>query len=679
MTRKQDNGGPGVLASWNASVNNRPEAIGWDSVWYEWEKTVVPFVGTAVFLFLKTPSRKGLTKKEVSEKMKRKVFEKQMGIFGIGGRKTTASVRLIRFRNLVCSFFVLTIVSTANSEIATFEDLALPAESYWNGSDESGGFASGGAYFNNNYNPTWGSWDGFSYSNITDTTSSGWTAQYNAITGSGQGGSANYAVGYVGVSQPPTITFDTAGLVGGLYVTNNNYAYYSMLKGDAFAKKFGGDSGNDKDWFILTITGKEADGVVTGTVDFYLADYRFADNDADYIVNTWRYVDLTSLGAVKSLEFSVSSSDVGDWGMNTPAYFVVDTIMERPAFEYIAPYTEAGINGYINPDDHWRHAGPQDPNAVINPIFRGWATEVVSYQPAPGLAAQWSDPNMALGPVAGSNVDIVSLGDLSQQQINQGVPPGQITLLFSEPIRQGKGYDFVVFENGFVSSANLGIDFVAGQMFAELGYVEVSSNGEDFVRFPAVSLTAEPVDFLFGTIEADKVHNLAGKHPNAYGTCTGTPFDLQEIADDPKVVSGLVDINDIKYVRIVDIPGSGDYYDEAVMHFDPDTWPVWDCYANNHPIYDAWDTSSVPLHPSGGFDLEAIGVLKEQEYSADIDLNGVVDVFDFELFISALHSHFGQPNWIARCDLAEPKDLVIDLSDFAVLIEQWRKTEQWRD
>ncbi|GAF91706.1 unnamed protein product, partial [marine sediment metagenome] len=274
----------------------------------------------------------------------------------------------------------------------------------------------------------------------------------------------------------PTITLDTADVVEGLYVTNNNYVCYAMLDGDAFSKKFGGDSGNDPDWFLLTITGKDVDGVVTSTVDFYLADYRFADNSADYIVNTWQYVDLTSLGAVKSLEFSLSSSDVGDWGMNTPAYFALDTLMRKSAFVYAETYTEAGVNGYINPDNNWQHAGPQDPNAVINPIFRGWATEVVSYQPAPGLAAQWSDPNMALGPVTGSNIDIVSLGDLSQQQISQGVPPGQITLLFSEPIRQADGYDFVVFENGFVSSANWGNGSVAGQMFAELGYVEVSSN-----------------------------------------------------------------------------------------------------------------------------------------------------------------------------------------------------------
>ncbi|MEA3224692.1 MAG: hypothetical protein U9Q07_01985, partial [Planctomycetota bacterium] len=194
---------------------------------------------------------------------------------------------------------------------------------------------------------------------------------------------------------------------------------------------------------------------------------------------------------------------------------------------------------------------------------------------------------------------------------------------------------------------------------------------------PAVSLTPEPVG-RYGTIEISNVYNLAGKHPNANGICTGTPFDLTEIADDPDIVSGLVDVNDIRYVRIVDVPGSGDFLDEAVMHIDAGTWPVWDLYADNHPIYDAWDASPTAPDPSGGFDLEAIGVLREQEYAADIDLNGVVDVVDFELFISALDSRFGESWWIARCDLAEPKDLVVDISDFAVFIEQWRTTELWR-
>ncbi len=582
--------------------------------------------------------------------------------------------RLMRFGTLICLITILAVAGAARADIADFEDLALAPESHWNGADGSGGFASGSAYFSNNYNADWGSWDGFSYSNATDTAAEGMAAQYNAITGAGQGGSASYATAYVGWASPPTVTLGSPGVVDGLYATNCSYPYHAMQNGDMFSKKFGGATGDDPDWFMLTITGKDADGAVTGAVDFYLADFRSADNSADYAVDTWQYVDLTSLGVVESLEFTLSSSDVGDWGMNTPAYFAIDTLV---ADDGTGPYTEAGINGYVDPNNGWGHADPQDPNAVINPIFRGWATEVVSFEPAPGLAGQWSDPSMALGPVTGSNIDIVSLGHLNQEQIGQGAAPGQITLSFAEPIRQGDGYEFVVFENAFISSANTEAGSLAGQMFAELAYVEVSSNGVDFVRFPSVSLTPELVG-RYGTIEISNVYNLAGKHPNANGICTGTPFDLKEVADDPDVVSGLVDISDIKYVRIVDVPGSGDFNDAAMLHIDSDTWPVWDLFADNHPIYDAWDASTAP-DPSGGFDLEAVGVLREQEYAADIDLNGVVDVVDFELFLSALDSSFGKSGWIARCDLAEPSDLAVDILDLDVFVDDWRKTELWRD
>jgi hypothetical protein len=103
-----------------------------------------------------------------------------------------------------------------------------------------------------------------------------------------------------------------------------------MLNGDAYAKKFGGVSGDEEDWFLLTITGKDAGGTEVGSVEFYLADYRFADNGQDYIVNTWEYVDLMGLGVVESLEFSLSSSDMGSYGMNTPAYFALDMVVPEP-------------------------------------------------------------------------------------------------------------------------------------------------------------------------------------------------------------------------------------------------------------------------------------------------------------------------------------------------------------
>ncbi|MBN2271382.1 MAG: DUF4465 domain-containing protein, partial [Sedimentisphaerales bacterium] len=180
-----------------------------------------------------------------------------------------ASRRLIKFGWLVSSIGILAMGGASRASIAAFDDLSLPGESYWNGSDGSGGFVSGTAYFNNNYDTMWGSWDGFSYSNITDNATPGVAGQFNAITGGGQGGSANYAVGYVGwAGPPPTITLNDVGIVDGLYVTNSNFAYYSMRDGDAIAKNFGGAGGDDEDWFLLSVIGRDAAGQATEPVTF---------------------------------------------------------------------------------------------------------------------------------------------------------------------------------------------------------------------------------------------------------------------------------------------------------------------------------------------------------------------------------------------------------------------------
>ena len=343
------------------------------------------------------------------------------------------------------------------------------------------------------------------------------------------------------------------------------------------------------------------------------------------------------------------------------------------------PYTEPGVNGYVSPVT-WRHADPLGANAMLNPIFRGWATKVVEYAPADqtwsGLGV-WNDPAKALGPVTGQNFDVVSLGESDRKEIDQGLPPGHITLAFGDPndrgaIRNGKGYDFAVFENAFISQFTTQMGSSQGQMLAELAYVEVSTNGQDFVRFPCVSLTPSRVG-AYGTIEISNLHNLAGKHPNANGICTGTPFDLEELAGQPQVLSGAVDLNDVRYVRLVDVPGSGDFCDDAAEQIDPSTGPNWACYSKNHPIYDMW-----PTWGSGGFDLEAIGILHEQEYSADVNLDGIVDDLDLAALAGAWLCRFGDRHWNGRCDLARPKDLFIDGHDFAIFAAQWGHSERWR-
>lgn len=216
-----------------------------------------------------------------------------------------------------------------------FEDLTLPsAESYYNGSDEAGEFTSGGVTFGNAYNTDWGSWSGFSYSNITDNTTAGFANQYSAIPGVGVNSSENYAVYTNG---------DTLYLPGthadliSVQLSNTTYAYFSMKDGDQFAKQFGSPNGADgspdgtegEDFFFVRIYGHDGSDALVDSVDFYLADYRFADDTEDYIVDTWTNVDLSTLTGVSYLTFDFHSSDVGDWGINTPQYFAMDDFIYK--------------------------------------------------------------------------------------------------------------------------------------------------------------------------------------------------------------------------------------------------------------------------------------------------------------------------------------------------------------
>lgn len=132
-----------------------------------------------------------------------------------------------------------------------------------------------------------------------------------------------------------------------------------------------------------------------------------------------------------------------------------------------------------------------------------WATDYANYEPGSDVDESWQQPEEALGEATAGVNDVVVLG--------RG---GSITLTFDRPIINGDGFDFAVFENAFSDT------------FLELAYVEVSSDGVHFARFPSYSLTAEPVG-AFGTLDPTLIHGLAGKYRAGYGT----PFDLQDLVD----------------------------------------------------------------------------------------------------------------------------------------------------
>ncbi len=248
-------------------------------------------------------------------------------------------------RNIWAVILVLFMMQTTtvvySQTVSDFESLNLTPESYWNGSDTPMGttFSDGNAIFPNFYDTLWGGFwsSGWAYSNKTDTVTEGFTNMYSAYTGSGVNNSQNYAVGMHG--SVIRLKENAKGkVVHGFYVTNGTFAALSMLNGDMVGKVFGGDDGNDPDWFKLTVYGYYNGALTNDSVEFYLSDYRFSDNSLNYIVNTWEWVDLTGLGNVDSLLFTMSSSDVGDFGMNTPSFFCLDNFTTADSYAHIHNY-----------------------------------------------------------------------------------------------------------------------------------------------------------------------------------------------------------------------------------------------------------------------------------------------------------------------------------------------------
>ena len=192
-------------------------------------------------------------------------------------------------------------------------------------------------------------------------------------------------------------------------------------------------------------------------------------------------------------------------------------------------------------------------------------------KPENGLASYGTD-SLALG-MPGGTYDIVSLGD-----------GGNAVLTFASPIYNGPGPDFAVFENGFANAVN------PDTWALELGFVEVSSDGENFFRFPAVTYvqTDEQLGNA-GSIVPAQLHNFASK----YGAFYGTPFDLDEVEDNE-----LLDKNRVTHVRIVDVVGN----------IDPE-YATKD--SEGHIVNDPWPTPFA----SSGFDLDAVGVINDLAHS----------------------------------------------------------------
>lgn len=221
-------------------------------------------------------------------------------------------------------------------------------------------------------------------------------------------------------------------------------------------------------------------------------------------------------------------------------------------------------------DFTYAYSDGSDGIAATDPAILCWANGWTDYAPGAHVDLQWQTPDNALGSAQGdlggdgATNGIVSLGD-----------NGSIVLTFPVPIADGPGPDFAIFENAFADT------------FLELAHVDVSSDGTTFVRFPSHCLETNWIDTYGETNASDPTAygGLAGKHTQGFGT----PFDLRCLAD-----ADNLDTRRVTHVRIVDILGDG---------------ATLDAYGN--PIYDP-----TPTWGSGGFDLDAVGVL-----NANLDIS----------------------------------------------------------
>ncbi len=230
---------------------------------------------------------------------------------------------------LIPATFVILFVPlpTVHAAVVDFEGLQLDANSAAPGDASQLPFESEGAIFNRTWNTEFdccpGAW---AYSNQKDLMTPGFTNSYSAYVfpdGGGVEGSSNFAVATNGSQGEATVTLPSPSRILGTYVANSTYSYLAAVNGDDAAGFVKGPFA-DGDWFRLDFVGLDDQGQELGVEPFYLADYRDGKSEA---ISDWTWVDLTALGdSVSRLEFRMTSTDTGQFGMNTPAYFAIDNL-----------------------------------------------------------------------------------------------------------------------------------------------------------------------------------------------------------------------------------------------------------------------------------------------------------------------------------------------------------------
>ena len=138
-----------------------------------------------------------------------------------------------------------------------------------------------------------------------------------------------YAICYLDIYNNPgqyaTLDFMSPSDLEKIFVTNTTLAAANIAVGNAFATAFT----HDGDHFTLTIKGFTLDD---GNNHVYSPDMSvdvplaLFENGELFLLDSWKEVDLSSFVGVEGLDFFLETSDVGQYGPNTPYYFAIDSL-----------------------------------------------------------------------------------------------------------------------------------------------------------------------------------------------------------------------------------------------------------------------------------------------------------------------------------------------------------------
>jgi hypothetical protein len=322
-------------------------------------------------------------------------------------------------------------------------------------------------------------------------------------------------------------------------------------------------------------------------------------------------LEQTIIPGFTNTAYRVGSFDAG--GSNYVAYVNLSagfTAGASASYGY-----DQSVNLWVTPEPF-----AESTNGIHHSIggISGWITDVISvHRPDANSGGLAFDNNSDLvspqEAVAGPPTDFL---DLRRHAYSLG-NGGNIVLGFDAALEDRPGPDFAVFENALLTDPSFFVGTPregdpTDYIFAELAFVEVGTTTSAWARFPVTyynqdPLYAVPVECTnqFSSQDVTLIDGLAGKHLAAYGT----PFDLGDLADHPAVINGTVDLREIHYIRLVDVPGDGTVLDDGGR-------PIYDPFFSAFNV-DAGEceTNLVPAPTSGidGFDLRGIAALHFQQ------------------------------------------------------------------